>query len=85
MEDRSSGAYWTQVLKLLRNVLIVWFVVSYGFGIILVDLFNKVSLGGYPLGFWFAQQGSLYIFVILIFYYGNKMGKLDIKFDVEEK
>ncbi len=85
MEDRSSGAYWTQVLKLLRNVLIVWFVVSYGFGIILVDLFNKVSLGGYPLGFWFAQQGSLYIFVILIFYYGNQMGKLDIKFDVEEK
>ncbi len=85
MEDKSSGAYWSAVLKLLRNVLIIWFVVSYGFGIILADMLNNFHLGGYPLGFWFAQQGSLYIFVILIFWYGNQMGKLDIKFDVEEK
>ena len=58
----------------------IWFVVSYGFGIILVDSLNAIQLGGYKLGFWFAQQGSIYIFVILIFYYTFKMGEIDQKY-----
>ena len=85
MEDKSSGAYWSAVLALLRNVLIVWFVVSYGCGIIFAEALNSISLGGYPLGFWFAQQGAIYVFVFLIFFYGNQMGKLDEKFDVHEQ
>jgi len=77
-------AYWKAVLALIRNVLIVWFIVSYGFGILLAPMLNNIHLGGYPLGFWFAQQGSMYIFVALIFIYAKKMGKIDQKFDVHE-
>ena len=84
MEDKSSGAYWSAVLALLRNVLIAWFVVSYGCGILFADALNGIHLGGYPLGFWFAQQGSIYVFVFLIFFYAKKMGQLDEKFDVHE-
>ena len=71
MSDETSrgSAYWKANLKLLTNCLIVWFVVSYLLGIILVEPMNAISLGGYPLGFWFAQQGSIYVFVVLIFYY----------------
>ena len=82
--DDQGAAYWKAVLGLIRNVLIVWFVVSYGFGIILAPALNSISLGGYPLGFWFAQQGSIYIFVALIFIYAKLMGKIDEKFDVHE-
>jgi len=84
MQHDSIG-YWKATLALIRNVLIVWFVVSYGFGILLAPMLNNISLGGYPLGFWFAQQGSMYIFVALIFYYAKAMGKLDEKFDVHEE
>jgi putative solute:sodium symporter small subunit len=59
-------------------------VVSYGFGIILADVLNTISIGGYKLGFWFAQQGSMYIFLVLIFIYAVRMGQLDRKFDVHE-
>jgi putative solute:sodium symporter small subunit len=82
--QHDSVGYWTATLALIRNVLIVWFVVSYGFGILLAPMLNNISLGGYPLGFWFAQQGSMYIFVILIFFYAKQMGKIDEKFDVHE-
>ena len=85
MEDKSAGAYWSAVLALLRNVLIAWFIVSYGCGILFADALNSIHLGGYPLGSWFAQQGAIYAFVALIFIYGKMMGKLDEKFDVEEK
>ncbi|HKJ04513.1 MAG TPA: DUF4212 domain-containing protein [Geopsychrobacteraceae bacterium] len=84
MQHDSIG-YWKATLALIRNVLIVWFVVSYGFGILLAPMLNNISLGGYPLGFWFAQQGSMYVFVALIFYYAKAMGKLDEKFDVHEE
>ena len=67
------------------RLLIIWFVVSFGFGILLVEPLNEIRLGGYKLGFWFAQQGSIYVFVVLIFYYTYKMGKLDRKYDVHEK
>ncbi len=84
-EDLSSGAYWKATLGLLTKILIVWFLVSFGAGILFVDLFNKIQLGGYPLGFWFAHQGSMYIFIVLIFYYAKKMGDIDRRFDVHEE
>ena len=83
MDDKGQ-AYWKETLRLIRNVLIVWFVVSYLFGIILAPMLNSISLGGYPLGFWFAQQGSIYIFVALIFIYAKLMGRIDEKYDVHE-
>ena len=82
--DNSSVAYWKETLALVRNMLIVWFVVSYGCGILFAPALNSIHLGGYPLGFWFAQQGSIYAFIALIFYYARAMGKLDEKYDVHE-
>jgi putative solute:sodium symporter small subunit len=82
--DNSSVAYWKETLALVRNMLIVWFVVSYGCGILFAPALNSIHLGGYPLGFWFAQQGSIYVFIGLIFYYARAMGKLDEKYDVHE-
>ncbi len=64
--------------------LVIWFVVSYLFGIILVDPLNNIQIGGYKLGFWFAQQGSIYVFVALIFFYAARMNKLDRQYDVHE-
>ena len=83
-EDLSSQAYWKATLALLTKVLIIWFLVSFGAGILFADMLNNIKLGGYPLGFWFAQQGSIYIFIVLIFYYAKKMGDIDRKFDVHE-
>ena len=83
--DRSAQAYWKQVLKLITKVLVIWFSVSYLAGIILKPVLDNISLGGYPLGFWFAQQGSIYVFVALIFWYAHKMNKLDEEFDVHEQ
>ena len=81
----NGEAYWKKNLKLMIWCLIVWFVVSFGFGILLVHPLNHFHLGGYPLGFWFAQQGAMYVFVILIFVYANTMTKYDREFDVEEE
>jgi putative solute:sodium symporter small subunit len=83
-EQQSRQDYWKANLKLMALCLSIWFVVSYLFGIILVDQLNAISLGGYKLGFWFAQQGSMYIFVALIFFYASRMNKLDRQFDVHE-
>ena len=80
----SRANYWKANLKLVALCLSIWFVVSYLFGIILVDQLNAISIGGYNLGFWFAQQGSMYIFVVLIFFYAYRMNKLDKDFDVHE-
>ena len=80
-----AQAYWRENLRLMLILSIIWFVVSYVFGIFLVDSLNQVSLGGAPLGFWFAQQGSIYVFVILIFVYVSWMNKLDKKYDVDEE
>ncbi|MDH3587107.1 MAG: DUF4212 domain-containing protein [Gammaproteobacteria bacterium] len=76
--------YWKANLRLIAFCLAIWFVVSFVFGIILVEPLNTISLGGYKLGFWFAQQGSIYVFVALIFFYANRMGKLDREHDVHE-
>ncbi len=83
--DKSAKAYWYAVLKLVGIVLAIWFVVSYVFGILLAPVLNNFHLGGYPLGFWFAQQGSIYVFIALIFIYARLMGKIDRQFDVHEE
>lgn len=77
--------YWKKNLTYLISLLIVWFIVSYGFGILFVDYLDHFSIGGARLGFWFAQQGSIYAFVILIFIYVYLMNKLDRDYDVYEK
>jgi putative solute:sodium symporter small subunit len=85
MQTGSAAAYWKANLRLLSICLVIWFVVSYGFGIILVEPLNAIHIGGYPLGFWFAQQGSIYTFVALIFFYAAKMEKLDREHNVHEE
>ena len=82
MEEKQS--YWSENLRLIFICLAIWFVVSFGFGLILVEPLNAIRLGGYKLGFWFAQQGSIYTFVALVFWYTKKMNDLDKKYNVEE-
>lgn len=84
MEHRDIEGYWPATLKLLAFVLVIWFLCSYGAGILFAPFLNQFSLGGYPLGFWFAQQGSIYIFIALIFYYAKKMGQIDREYGVQE-
>ena len=83
--DNNSSGYWKAVLGLLTKIMIIWFLVSFGAGILFAPALNSISLGGYPLGFWFAHQGSIYIFIALIFYYAKKMGDIDRLFDVHEE
>ena len=82
---KNAQDYWRANVSILLKCLVVWFVCSYLFGIILVDQLNAISIGGYQLGFWFAQQGSIYVFLILIFYYVKRMNRLDREFDVDEQ
>lgn len=77
--------YWKRNIRTLLILLTVWFIVSFGFGILLVEPLNAIKIGGYKLGFWFAQQGSIFSFVIIIFVYVYRMNKLDEEFDVNEK
>jgi len=83
--DKSAGAYWKATIGLLTKIMIVWFLCSFGAGILFADVLNTIKLGGYPLGFFFAHQGSIYVFIILIFYYAKKMGDIDREFDVHEE
>ncbi|RJG42564.1 DUF4212 domain-containing protein [Motilimonas pumila] len=76
--------YWGENLKVMTILLAIWFAVSYGCGILLVEPLNQITLGGFKLGFWFAQQGSIYTFVVLIFVYVAKMNQIDKKYNVEE-
>ena len=85
MSEEAGKAYWYAVLKLVAIMLVIWFLVSYGAGILFAPALNNIMIGGYPLGFWFAQQGSMYIFVALIFIYAKLMENLDKKFDVHEE
>jgi putative solute:sodium symporter small subunit len=80
-EQKSRQDYWKANLRLVGLCLSIWFVV---FGILLVDQLNAITVGGYQLGFWFAQQGSIYVFVVLIFFYAARMKKLDREYDVHE-
>ena len=82
-DKQKAKAYWKINLKYLGILLSIWFLVSYVFGILLVEQLNTIKIGGFKLGFWFAQQGSIYVFVILIFVYIRLMNKLDKKFNLE--
>ena len=85
MADSDLKRYWRINLKYLGTLLTIWFVVSYSFGILLAPILNEIKLGGFKLGFWFAQQGSIYSFVILIFIYVFLMNRLDKQFGVSEE
>jgi putative solute:sodium symporter small subunit len=80
-----KAKYWKKNLQYLSVLLSIWFAVSYGFSIILVDVLDKIKIGGFKLGFWFSQQGSIFVFVIIIFVYVRLMNNLDRKFNVEEE
>jgi putative solute:sodium symporter small subunit len=82
--EAQARVYWHRNISLMVKLLLVWFAVSYGCGILLFDLLNQVQIGGYKLGFWFAQQGSIYVFVALTFYYARKMAALDREFGVDK-
>ena len=84
MSTNTLKKYWKTNLKYLAILLSIWFVVSYGFGILLVDELNTIRLGGFKLGFWFAQQGSIYVFVLLIFVYIRLMNALDKKHNLDD-
>ena len=84
-QKTAAAAYWKENISLLLKLLAVWFVVSFGAGILFVDYLDQFQLGGFPLGFWFAQQGSIYTFVVLIYVYAWKMNKLDRKYNVQEE
>jgi putative solute:sodium symporter small subunit len=79
-----AQGYWKATLGLLTKILIVWALVSYGAGIVFAPWLNSIHLGGYPLGFWFGQQGSIYTFIALIFFYAWRMGKIDREYGVHE-
>ena len=86
LKRNESGAdeYWKANLRLMGWLLVVWFVVSFGCGILFVDQLDEIRIGGFKLGFWFAQQGSIYVFVALIFFYVWKMNQIDREFDLDE-
>jgi len=77
--------YWNTNIKLIIKTLVIWFVVSYLCGLLLVDVLNTIQLGGYKLGFWFAQQGAIYVFVALIFWYSAQINSLDEEFNKVRK
>lgn len=85
MDKQKQKEYWRRNLIYVSSLLIIWFLVSYVFGILLVEELNQIQMGGFKLGFWFAQQGSIYTFVVLIFTYVWLMNRLDKKFDVHEE
>lgn len=76
--------YWSENLKLLSSLMVIWFIVSFGAGILFRDWLDQFSLGGYPLGFWFAQQGSIYVFIGLIYFYSWKIHKIEQRFHVDD-
>ncbi|ARN76878.1 hypothetical protein BST97_02045 [Nonlabens spongiae] len=83
-KNKNASAYWKENIKYLALLLVIWFAVSYGAGILFKDALNNFTLGGFKLGFWFAQQGSIYVFVVLIFVYVRIMNKLDKKYGYDE-
>lgn len=80
----AAKAYWHENVRLLLILLSIWLVVSFGAGILFVEQLNQIRFGGFKLGFWFAQQGCIYVFLLLIFFYAWKMNKIDKKYNVQE-
>ena len=85
MAENSSNAYWAANIRLVKYCLVIWAVVSFGFGIILRPLLSGIPVGGADLGFWFAQQGSILVFLALIFFYAWRMNALDREHGVDEQ
>jgi putative solute:sodium symporter small subunit len=83
--EQQKSEYWRKNISLMLKLLFVLFLVSFGFGILLVDVLNQIPLFGFKLGFWFAQQGAIYVFVLLIFIYVKKMNDIDKAFGVDEE
>ncbi|MDC1475488.1 DUF4212 domain-containing protein [Gammaproteobacteria bacterium] len=83
MKNTPSQSYWKSNIRILILLLAIWFIASFGFGIIWSDALDNIQVGGFKLGFWFAQQGSIYIFVLLIFIYITLMNRLDKKYQEE--
>ena len=83
--SNASKAYWKENIRYLLILLSIWFFVSFVCGIFLADSLNAIKIGGFPLGFWFAQQGAIYVFVVLIFVYMKLMNDLDKKYDFDEE
>ncbi len=83
--DDRRRRYWRRNLTYVGILLAIWFIVSYGFGILLVEPLNRIRVGGFRLGFWFAQQGAIYAFVLLIFVYVRLMNRLDRAYEVDER
>lgn len=83
-KQRSARNYWRTNLRLVAICLVIWFIVSFGFGILLVEPLNRFQFFGFKLGFWFAQQGSIYTFLLLIFWYAWRMNRLDREYGVDE-
>jgi len=83
-KQQKATAYWKENVKYLFILLTIWFAVSYGAGILFKDVLNQFHMGGFPIGFWFAQQGSIYVFVVLIFVYVRLMNKLDKKYGYDK-
>jgi len=84
-KNTDTNAYWRANIRLMLSLLAVWFIVSFGFGIILVDWLNQFRFFGFKLGFWWAQQGSIYVFVVLIFVYVAAMRRIDKRFGVSDE
>jgi putative solute:sodium symporter small subunit len=82
--DHSAGAYWRANVRVILRCLLIWFAVSYGCGILLADWLDQFRIGGFGLGFWFAQQGSILVFLGLIGYYVRAMDRIDHEFDVDD-
>jgi len=82
--ESDPGAYWRANIRLVKACLVVWALVSFGFGIILRPLLSGITIGGTDLGFWFAQQGSIITFMVIIFFYAFRMNALDRKYGVDE-
>ncbi len=84
MDAEKAQAYWQENIRTILSLLVVWFIVSLGAGVLFINQLNAIEISGVKLGFWFAQQGSIYAFVILIFVYVSKMKKIDEKYGVHE-
>ena len=84
-DQSAAAAYWRENIRILLSLLVIWFVVSFGCGILFVDQLDQFEFFGFPLGFWFAQQGAIYTFLILIFVYIGMMNRLDKKYNVQEE
>ncbi|MEL7030459.1 MAG: DUF4212 domain-containing protein [Pseudomonadota bacterium] len=84
VSEETARAYWSANIRLMLGLLAIWFVVSFGAGILFVEQLNAITIGGFPLGFWFAQQGAIYVFVVLIFVYAARMRTIERRFGVDD-